>query len=98
MQYFDVYFVTEYAIFCRLLNNQLPMQCRNLGPVTENIFISSHPQWWIMVLIQLKNFFISSATSGGILDRAIEAEDRKHGDFLRLVRLLCPILLLCYSV
>lgn len=26
-----------------------------------------------------------SATAGGILDRAIEAEDRKHGDFLRLV-------------
>ncbi|XP_010276120.1 PREDICTED: probable beta-1,3-galactosyltransferase 2 [Nelumbo nucifera] len=25
-----------------------------------------------------------SATSGGILDKAIEAEDRKHGDFLRL--------------
>ncbi|XP_020577552.1 probable beta-1,3-galactosyltransferase 2 isoform X1 [Phalaenopsis equestris] len=25
-----------------------------------------------------------SATSGGILDRAIEAEDMKHGDFLRL--------------
>lgn len=25
-----------------------------------------------------------SATSGGILDRAIEAEERKHGDFLRL--------------
>ncbi|MED6223211.1 Beta-1,3-galactosyltransferase 2 [Stylosanthes scabra] len=25
-----------------------------------------------------------SATPGGILDRAIEAEDRKHGDFLRL--------------
>ncbi|KAK6132876.1 hypothetical protein DH2020_033356 [Rehmannia glutinosa] len=25
-----------------------------------------------------------SATSGGILDRAIEAEDKKHGDFLRL--------------
>ncbi|KAL4333669.1 hypothetical protein GQ457_07G013400 [Hibiscus cannabinus] len=25
-----------------------------------------------------------SATSGGILDRAIDAEDRKHGDFLRL--------------
>ncbi|CAM8937258.1 unnamed protein product [Rhodiola kirilowii] len=25
-----------------------------------------------------------SATSGGILDRAIQAEDRKHGDFLRL--------------
>ncbi|KAJ1387968.1 Glycosyl transferase, family 31 [Sesbania bispinosa] len=24
------------------------------------------------------------ATSGGILDRAIEAEDKKHGDFLRL--------------
>jgi hypothetical protein len=27
----------------------------------------------------------SSATNGGILDRAIEAEDSKHGDFLRLV-------------
>ncbi|XP_068500411.1 probable beta-1,3-galactosyltransferase 2 [Phaseolus vulgaris] len=26
----------------------------------------------------------SSATSGGILDRAIEAEDKKHEDFLRL--------------
>ncbi|GMI63757.1 hypothetical protein like AT1G05170 [Hibiscus trionum] len=25
-----------------------------------------------------------SATSGGLLDRVIEAEDRKHGDFLRL--------------
>ncbi|KAL8462518.1 hypothetical protein ACS0TY_032724 [Phlomoides rotata] len=25
-----------------------------------------------------------SATSGGILDRAIEAEERKHGDFMRL--------------
>ncbi|XP_051207421.1 probable beta-1,3-galactosyltransferase 2 isoform X1 [Lolium perenne] len=25
-----------------------------------------------------------SATSGGILDKAIDAEDRKHGDFLRL--------------
>ncbi|GKV42692.1 hypothetical protein SLEP1_g50072 [Rubroshorea leprosula] len=25
-----------------------------------------------------------SATSGGILDKAVEAEDRKHGDFLRL--------------
>lgn len=30
-------------------------------------------------------FLMISATSGGILDRAIEAEDRKHGDFLRLV-------------
>ncbi|KAK3027931.1 hypothetical protein RJ639_039398 [Escallonia herrerae] len=27
---------------------------------------------------------VISATSGGILDRAIEAEDKKHGDFLRL--------------
>lgn len=26
-----------------------------------------------------------SATSGGILDRAIEAEDREHGDIMRLV-------------
>lgn len=31
--------------------------------------------------------FVDSATSGGILDRAIEAEDKKHGDFLRLVML-----------
>lgn len=30
-------------------------------------------------------FLMNSATSGGILDRAIEAEDKKHGDFLRLV-------------
>lgn len=30
------------------------------------------------------NYFIFSATSGGILDRAIEAEEKKHGDFLRL--------------
>lgn len=29
--------------------------------------------------------WITSATAGGILDRAIEAEDKKHGDFLRLV-------------
>jgi len=27
-----------------------------------------------------------SAISGGIVDRAIEAEDKKHGDFMRLVR------------
>lgn len=32
-------------------------------------------------------FSIISATVGGILDRAIEAEDRKHGDLLRLVML-----------
>jgi hypothetical protein len=31
----------------------------------------------------------SSATNGGILDRAIEAEDSKHGDFLRLVKIIC---------
>ncbi|CAA6668692.1 unnamed protein product [Spirodela intermedia] len=29
-----------------------------------------------------------SATAGGILDRAIEAEDRMHGDFMRLVSML----------
>lgn len=28
-----------------------------------------------------------SATSGGILDRAVEAEDRKHGDIMKLVML-----------
>ncbi|RZS08436.1 hypothetical protein BHM03_00039431 [Ensete ventricosum] len=32
------------------------------------------------------SFLPSAATSGGILDRAVEAEDKKHGDFLRLVR------------
>lgn len=31
---------------------------------------------------------MGSSTPGGILDRAIQAEERKHGDFLRLVRLL----------
>lgn len=35
---------------------------------------------------------VYSATSGGILDRAIEAEDRKHGDFLRLVA-ICVFLM-----
>ena len=30
--------------------------------------------------------FMSSATPGGILDRAIQAEESKHGDFLRLVK------------
>ncbi|GAB4830856.1 Beta-1,3-galactosyltransferase 2 [Ancistrocladus abbreviatus] len=28
--------------------------------------------------------FVSSSISGGVLDRAIEAEDSKHGDFSRL--------------
>lgn len=27
-----------------------------------------------------------SATTGGVLDRAIDAEDEEHQDFLRLVR------------
>lgn len=27
-----------------------------------------------------------SATTGGVLDRAIDAEDEEHRDFLRLVR------------
>jgi hypothetical protein len=51
-----------------------------------------HTKWVIF------NSFLSlfSATSGGILDRAIEAEDQKHGDFLRLVilsYLVLPLLL-----
>lgn len=41
-------------------------------------------------------FSVGSATSGGILDRAIEAEERKHGDFLRLVRLLLVMLMVFY--
>lgn len=36
-----------------------------------------------------------SATSGGILDRAIEAEDKKHGDFLRLV-IISYLVVPCY--
>lgn len=28
---------------------------------------------------------VISTTPGGILDRAIEAEDKRHGDFMRLV-------------
>lgn len=39
--------------------------------------------------------FYESATSGGILDRAIEAEDKKHGDFMRLVILVKSFF--CYS-
>ncbi|KAK1364533.1 hypothetical protein POM88_040094 [Heracleum sosnowskyi] len=36
-------------------------------------------------LVRISNPFVVliSATSGGILDRAIEAEEQKHGDFLR---------------
>lgn len=41
----------------------------------------------------LNSFFaLLSATSGGILDRAVAAEDRKHGDILRLVIILCSFL------
>lgn len=36
-------------------------------------------------LFSLFVYSIASATSGGILDRAVEAEDKKHGDLLRLV-------------
>lgn len=32
-----------------------------------------------------------SATPGGILDRAIQAEESKHGDFLRLVRVFAHV-------
>jgi hypothetical protein len=31
------------------------------------------------------NFVVVSATPGGVLDRAIDAEDDQHKDFLRLV-------------
>ncbi|RRT36805.1 hypothetical protein B296_00055825 [Ensete ventricosum] len=33
---------------------------------------------------QIHRKLYSNATSGGILDKAIEAEHRKHGDFMRL--------------
>lgn len=35
-------------------------------------------------------FMLHSATLGGILDRAIEAEDQKHGDIMRLVKTINP--------
>ncbi|RWV94711.1 hypothetical protein GW17_00042725, partial [Ensete ventricosum] len=42
----------------------------------------------LMLLILIFNLtalrYSNSATSGGILDKAIEAEHRKHGDFMRL--------------
>ncbi|RRT48569.1 hypothetical protein B296_00035492, partial [Ensete ventricosum] len=42
----------------------------------------------LMLLILISNLtalrYSNSATSGGILDKAIEAEHRKHGDFMRL--------------
>lgn len=41
---------------------------------------------------------MGSATPGGILDRAIQAEESKHGDFLRLVRLLRVMFLIRLSV
>jgi hypothetical protein len=37
---------------------------------------------------QLLTGFSHSSTAGGILDKAIEAEEMMHGDFLRLVMLL----------
>lgn len=40
------------------------------------------------------DLLVTSATSGGILDRAIEAEDKKHGDFLRLVFAFCFLVIL----
>jgi hypothetical protein len=36
---------------------------------------------------------ICSAIAGGIVDRAIAAEDRKHGDFMRLVSFISSDLL-----
>jgi hypothetical protein len=36
--------------------------------------------------------FRNSASSGGILDRAIEAEDKKHQDFMRLVYVLSSVI------
>jgi hypothetical protein len=33
----------------------------------------------------LKSFVFDSASPGGVLDRAIEAEDEQYKDFLRLV-------------
>lgn len=38
-----------------------------------------------------------SAISGGIVDRAIEAEDRKHGDFMRIVSYLFNWLLILHG-
>jgi hypothetical protein len=41
---------------------------------------------------------LRSAISGGIVDRAIEAEDRKHQDFMRIVSyLLYFVLVSCKS-
>lgn len=49
-----------------------------------------------LILFPLSGPSAASATSGGILDRAIEAEDKRHGDFLRLVMLFnCPLAMSC---
>ncbi|XP_052108583.1 uncharacterized protein LOC127741099 [Arachis duranensis] len=37
-----------------------------------------------LLIENLSSFFHSISKPGGILDKAIEAEDKKHGDFLRL--------------
>ena len=42
--------------------------------------------------------FFTSATSGGILDKAIDAEEKMHGDFLRLVMFLSCSLNVIVSV
>ncbi|KAJ8442976.1 hypothetical protein Cgig2_019549 [Carnegiea gigantea] len=46
-------------------------------------FVIGHRQSNAYFLLLIA-FAVASATAGGILDRAIEAEDQKHGDFLRL--------------
>lgn len=48
---------------------------------------------WSFILL-LISYHFSSATSGGILDKAIEAEENQHGDFLRLVMSMFSGLLL----
>lgn len=44
--------------------------------------------WWLQnkfCKYWLKFIFLFSATPGGVLDRAVDAEDEQHKDFLRLV-------------
>ena len=55
--------------------------------------------WWLWSKNEVTNSYYSiSATPGSILDRAIDAEESQHGDFLRLVSEIYKNCVMCFVV